>query len=298
MKALPILSQFIIIVIFFSCSGKNNKSDAYGNFETVDVLVSSEMQGRLVSFTAEEGKILKAGEKVGLIDTIQLSLKRDQLIAQHKMSATKYQNIQSQIQVQDEQKQTLLIEKRRLDNLMKDNAAPQKQMDDINGKLGLIDSQIASIKTQNSTVSNELEMLDKQVEQITDQIARCKIINPMDGTILEKYFEPQEIVTPGKTLYKIADIRKMILRAYVSGSQLSQVKIGQVVKVRIDSDKNKMREFKGTITWVSPQAEFTPKIIQTKEERVNLVYAIKVEVPNDGSLKIGMPGEVLLKMEN
>ncbi|HEX2935922.1 MAG TPA: HlyD family efflux transporter periplasmic adaptor subunit [Bacteroidales bacterium] len=292
MKALSILSQFIIVLVIVSCSGNNHKSDAYGNFETVDVLVASEMQGRLVAFNIEEGQQVKAGEQVGLIDTIQLSLKRDQMVAQRKMSSTKFQNIQSQIQVQEDQKKTLLIEKRRLENLMKDNAATQRQMDDINGKVSVIESQIASIKTQNSTVINEVEMLDKQIAQVNDQINRSKIINPIDGTVLEKYFEAQEIATPGKTLYKVADISKMILRAYVSGAELSQVKIGTKVKVLIDESNDKMRELTGTITWVSQQAEFTPKIIQTKEERVNLVYAVKIEVPNDGSLKIGMPGEV------
>ncbi len=292
MKALSTLSQFIIVLVMVSCSGNNYKSDAYGNFETVDVLVASEMQGRLVTFNIEEGQQVKAGELVGLIDTVQLSLKRDQLIAQRKMSSTKFQNIQSQIQVQEDQKKTILIEKRRLENLMKDNAAPQKQMDDINGKISVIESQIASIKTQNSTVINEVEMLDKQIAQVNDQINRSKITNPIDGAVLEKYFEAQEIATPGKTLYKVADISKMILRAYVSGAQLSQVKIGTKVKVLIDESNDKMRELTGTITWVSQQAEFTPKIIQTKEERVNLVYAVKIEVSNDGSLKIGMPGEV------
>jgi HlyD family secretion protein len=288
-------SSIILIVttaILSSCTGNNNKSDAYGNFETVDVLVASEMQGRLISFTAEEGKTIKAGEISGLVDTIQLSLKREQLVAQKNMSATKFQNIHSQIQVQEEQKQTLFTEKKRLENLLRDNAAPQKQMDDIKGKIDVIDSQIASIKTQNSTTQNELEMLDKQIAQISDQINRCKIVNPIDGTVLEKYMEPQEIVTPGKTLYKIADIRKMILRVYISGAQLSQVKIGQKVKVIIDKDTKDSGELEGTISWVSPQAEFTPKIIQTKEERVNLVYAVKVEVINNGNLKIGMPGEI------
>jgi HlyD family secretion protein len=292
MRAISIIIQSTLITGLVACSGNNNKSDAFGNFETVDVLVASEMQGRLISFAAEEGKTMKAGEIAGQIDTIQLSLKREQLIAQKRMSATKFQNIQSQIQVQNEQKRTLLIDKKRIESLLKDNAAPQKQMDDINGKIDVVESQIASIKTQNSTTTNELEMLDKQIAQISDQINRCKIINPIDGTILEKYIEPQEIVTPGKTLYKVADIRKMILRVYVSGAQLSQVKIGQKVNVLIDKDKKESSKLEGTINWISPQAEFTPKIIQTKEERVNLVYAVKVEIRNDGSLKIGMPGEI------
>jgi HlyD family secretion protein len=214
------------------------------------------------------------------------------MVAQRKMSATKYQNVSSQIKVQKEQKQTLLVEKKRIENLLKDNAVAPKQMDDINGKIEVIDSQIESIRTQNNTIGNELDMLDKQIAQVSDQINRCKIVNPIDGTVLEKYIEAQEIVTPGKILYKVADISKMILRAYVSGAQLSQIKTGQKVKVLIDKNKKEFQEMEGTITWISAQAEFTPKIIQTKEERVNMVYAIKVEVKNDGSLKIGMPGEV------
>jgi HlyD family secretion protein len=288
-----ILANSILILI--SCSGKNSKSDAYGNFETVDVMVASEMQGRLVKFTIEEGKNVKAGEQVGLIDTIQLSLKSDQLVAQRNMSATKFQNILSQIKVQEEQKQTLLTEKRRLENLLKENAAPQKQLDDVNGKISVIESQVTSIKTQNSTVINELEMFDKQIAQVKDQINRCKIINPIEGTVLEKYYEESEIASPGKVLYKVADIRKMILRVYISGAQLSEVKTGQKVKVLIDKNKKEKSEMDGVVSWISPQAEFTPKIIQTREERVNLVYAVKVDVPNDGRLKIGMPGEIKWK---
>jgi HlyD family secretion protein len=292
MKLLRIITPFLLVTILLGCSGNKNKSDAYGNFETTDVLVASEMQGRLVSLDIEEGNEVKAGLVAGLVDTIQLSLKREQMVAQRKMSATKYQNVSSQIKVQKEQKQTLLVEKKRIENLLKDNAVAPKQMDDINGKIEVIDSQIESIRTQNNTIGNELDMLDKQIAQVSDQINRCKIVNPIDGTVLEKYIEAQEIVTPGKILYKVADISKMILRAYVSGAQLSQIKTGQKVKVLIDKNKKEFQEMEGTITWISAQAEFTPKIIQTKEERVNMVYAIKVEVKNDGSLKIGMPGEV------
>jgi HlyD family secretion protein len=284
------LSIFSILLI--SCTGNKNKSDAFGNFESTDVLVASEMQGKLVTFTPEEGDTLNVGKIVGLVDTIQLSLKREQLIAQRNISYTKFQNIKAQVDVQEEQKKTLLIEKNRLENLLKDNAAPVKQLDDINGKIKVTDSQISSIKTQNASTESEIEMLSKQIDQITDQINRSKITNPINGTVLEKYIEPQEIVTPGKILYKIADLKKIILRAYISGAQLSQVKTGQKVTVLIDADEDKYKEYQGTITWISSQTEFTPKIIQTKKERVNMVYAIKIEVANDGYLKIGMPGEV------
>jgi HlyD family secretion protein len=281
-----------ILFLIASCSSGNNKPDAYGNFETVEVLVGSEMQGRLVKFTVEEGKVYKAGELVGLIDTVQLSLKRDQLQAQRKASASKISNILSQIEVQEEQKNTILVDKVRAEKLLKDNAAPAKQLDDINGKIKVIDSQIASIKTQNATVISELEAIDKQVMQISDQITRCRVVNPINGTVLEKYVEPTEIAIPGKNLYKIANMDELILRVYVSGAQLSEIKLGQTIHVSIDQSEKENKDLVGIITWISPQAEFTPKIIQTKEERVNLVYAVKVSVKNDGRLKIGMPGEV------
>ena len=292
MKIFNLIGITGLTIAMAACSGNNNNSDAYGNFETNDVLVSSEMQGKLVKFTAEEGETYTAGTQLGQIDTIQLDLKRAQLVAQRSLTNTKFQNITSQIQVQEEQKQTLLTDKKRVQNLLKDNAAPQKQLDDIDGKISVIESQIASIKTQNSAVIDEINMIDKQIAQINDQIRRCKIVNPINGTVLEKYVEQDEIVTPGKTLYKVADLTDMILRVYVSGDQLSHIKLNQKVNVFIDKSKDETSELQGTITWVSPQAEFTPKIIQTKEERVNLVYAIKISVPNKGELKIGMPGEV------
>jgi HlyD family secretion protein len=292
---LKTLTLFISTTFLFSaCSSNNNKSDAFGNFETVEVLVSSEVQGRLIQFSVEEGKTFKSGEVVGLIDTIQLVLKRDQLIAQRNASATKNANIQSQIEVQEEQKRTLLVDKERIERLLKDNAVPTKQKDDIDGKIKVVDSQIASIKTQFTAVNSEVEAMDKQIAQTKDQLSRCKIVNPINGTVLEKYIEPSEIASPGKTLYKIADMDNMILKVYISGSQLSSVKIGQKVNVRIDENNEENKKLEGTVTWISPQAEFTPKIIQTKEERVNLVYAVKVTVKNDGRLKIGMPGEIKL----
>ena len=287
-----LITLITTIFVLSSCSSKNGKSDAYGNFETIEVLVSSEIQGKLLQFSVEEGRLYKAGETVGLIDTVQLALKRDQLIAQRNASATRIGNILSQIAIQDEQKGTLLVDKARTEKLMKDKAVPARQLDDINGKIKVIDSQIESIKTQNSAVVNEVEAFDKQIAQMKDQINRCKIVNPINGTVLDKYIEPSELALPGKTLYKIADMDQMILRVYVSGSQLPSVKIGQKVTVLIDQEKGDNKTYEGIVSWVSPEAEFTPKIIQTKEERVNLVYAVKVTVKNDGNLKIGMPGEV------
>lgn len=292
MKAITSILSLALVIT--ACGGKNKKADAYGNFETTEVMVSSEVQGKIITMNVEEGQDYKAGALMVRIDTIQLALKRDQLVAQRQISATKLSNIQSQIDVQEETRKTILTDKVRIENLVKDQAAPAKQLDDVNGRLKVTESQIASIRTQNASVAAEMVAIDKQIEQVTDQLARCYVHSPLDGSVLERYAEMGEIALPGKVLFKIADMRTMILRAYISGSQLSLVKPGQKVKVVIDEGDSRDRTLDGTITWISPQAEFTPKIIQTKEERVNLVYAMKVEVPNDGSLKIGMPGEVRL----
>jgi len=189
-------------------------------------------------------------------------------------------------------KNTLLIEKRRVENLLKDSAVPQKQLDDLKANLRLVESQIESTGTQRASVSAEMEMVTMQVRQLDDQIKRSIIINPVKGTILEKYVEPFEMVIPGKPLYKIASLDTIILRAYVSGDQLPHISIGKTVEVLIDKDSRENQKLIGKVSWISAEAEFTPKIIQTKKERVNLVYAVKVLVPNNGQIKIGMPGEI------
>ena len=296
MKTLKNLMVFIAILpVVSACLEKGEKSDAYGNFEAREIIVSSEVQGKILKLMVEEGQILPANEVVGLVDTVQPYLKKEQLVAQKYAVSTKLNNIHAQINVQNEQKKILVKEKNRFENLLKDGAATTKQLDDIAGKINLINSQIESIRTQKSTVLSELTAINKQIEQIEDQIKRCKIINPIFGTVLEKYIEPHEIVIPGRAIYKIADLREMILRVYISGNQLSRISIGQKVEVLIDKNERETRVLEGTVSWISQQAEFTPKIIQTKEERVNLVYAVKVHMKNDGSLKIGMPGEVNFK---
>jgi HlyD family secretion protein len=235
---------------------------------------------------------LKKGDTIALVDTVQLALRRDEIIAQKKSSSTKLDNITAQIKVIEEQKKTSQVDKDRLVKLFKDGAATQQQMDDLNGLLAVYDKQVSSIETQNAQVLNEDAAYTKQIAQINDQIKRSLIINPDDGTVLTKYAEASEVVTLGKPLYKIADLSDIYLRIYVSGSQLPQIKLGQKVKVLVDKNEKENKEYEGIITWISSSSEFTPKIIQTKEERVNLVYAVKVKVKNDGTLKIGMPGEV------
>lgn len=290
MKHLIVLT--ITILFLFSCSDNGNKSDAYGNFETIETVISAETQGKILQFNIDEGQKLAAGEKIGLIDTIQLTLKKQQLNAQKAAISTKTGNVLAQIEVLEEQKATLLTEKKRVEKLLKDGAATQKQMDDINGQISIIEKKIQSVRTQNASILSELKAMEMQIKQLEDQIKKSVLTNPVEGIVLEKYVEPYEIAVPGKSLYKIADISELMLRIYVSGSQLPHIKIGQNVEVLVDKTKTENQSFEGEIVWISEQAEFTPKIIQTKEERVDLVYAVKVKVKNNGTLKIGMPGEV------
>ena len=282
----------IIAIVLASCNGSKDLSDAYGNFEVDEIIVSAEANGKLLLLNAEEGKVINNNQLVAIIDTIDYVLKRKQLKAQKRAISSRIENIQSQIDVQKQQKKNLLIDKKRIEKLLKDGAATQKQLDDINGQIDLIDSQIESIKTQNVAVHAELEVVNTQISQIEESINKCKIKNPIKGIVLEKYAEENEITTFGKPLYKIADMHEMILRVYVSGGQLPKISLGQEVEVLIDKDDKTNQKLKGIISWISESAEFTPKIIQTKEERVNMVYAVKIKVKNDGSLKIGMPGEV------
>lgn len=275
-----------------SCNKSDKLSDAYGNFEAVQVTVSSESAGRIHFLNVEEGSQPDSGIVVALVDTTDLYLKKMQLITQKSAVSVKRSNIVSQIEVQQQQKANLTIEKNRVNRLIADKAATTKQLDDINGALDLVDKQVAAIQTQNAGITEEMQVIDRQIAQVNESIYKCYIRNPVKGTVLSKFAEAGEIAVPGRALYKIADLSMMELKVYVSGSQLPGVKIGQQVEVLIDSDKKNNSRLKGTVSWISPKAEFTPKIIQTKEERVNLVYGVKIRVPNDGTLKIAMPAEV------
>jgi HlyD family secretion protein len=223
-----------------------------------------------------------------------LHFNKQQLIASKSTVYSKSENVLSQIKVLQEQLKTTLIEKKRIQNMFAENAATKRQVDEIDGKVSVIQEQIKSVQTQNAPIVNEVKSIDVQIEKINDQIQKSKIINPIKGTVLAKYSEPNEVTAFGKPLYKIADISEMTLRVYISETQLSQIKVGQSVTVKIDAEKE-MKSFPGTISWIASSAEFTPKVVQTKEERVNLVYAVKVNVKNDGSLKIGMPAEMWIK---
>lgn len=288
-KILYIISLPILLL---ACQSDNDTADAYGNFEAETVIVSAETPGKILELNIEKGDKIEAGFSTALIDTVQLHLRLLQLDAQQTAIAAKRQSIQSQIAVFEEQKTNMKINEERIQKMLKDGAATQKQLDDIQGQISVIDKQIANTKTQFTLISKEQEVLEAQKASVTDQLSRCYIKSPVSGTILETYAEQGELTTAGKALFKIADIGELELKVYVSGAQLPHIKLGQQLDVLVDQNATENQHFSGTITWISSEAEFTPKIIQTKEERVKLVYAVKVTVKNDGTLKIGMPGEV------
>ena len=288
------LFTFLILINLVACNKNNDKADGYGNFEATEVTISAEASGKIEYLNLEEGAIVAPNTQVGLIDTIQLYLSKQQLIASKNTIASKSGNVLSQTAVLNEQLKTTLIEQKRIQNMFAENAATKRQVDEINGKVNVLNEQIKSIKTQEAPISNEQKSLDVQIEKINDQIQKCKITSPFQGTVLAKYSEENEITNFGKPLYKLADLTTMTLRVYISEKQLNQIKVGQKVTVKIDTQED-MKSYPGTISWISSSAEFTPKIIQTKEERANLVYAVKVNVKNDGSLKIGMPAEMWIK---
>ena len=288
------LFAFLVLINLVACNKSNDKADGYGNFEATEVTISAEANGKIEFLNLEEGTTLTPNTQVGLIDTTQLYLSKQQLIASKSTIASKSQNVLSQTAVLNEQLKTTLIDQKRIQNMFAENAATKRQVDEINGKVNVLNEQIKSVKTQDAPINNEVKSIDVQIEKIIDQIQKCQIINPFQGTVLAKYSEANEVTNFGKPLYKIADIAEMTLRVYISEKQLNQIKVGQKVTVKIDTQED-MKSYPGTISWIASSAEFTPKIIQTKEERANLVYAVKVKVKNDGSLKIGMPAEMWIK---
>jgi len=287
---------FFLSFILFSCSIGNDKYDATGTFEAEEIIISSEAMGKLISFDVDEGKNIKTNEIVGLIDTTQLYLRKKQLEASIKAILSKLPNISTQLATIEEQIKTAETEKRRIENLVKSNAATSKQLDDANAQINLLNKQYSATKSSltitKQGIQNEVYPLQVQIEQVEDQIQKSIVKNPVGGTVLTRYSKQNELAVNGKALYKIADLSKMTLRAYINGEQLPQIKLGHKVKVFVDKGEAEQKEMEGEIYWISSKSEFTPKTIQTKDERANLVYAIKVKVKNDGYLKIGMYGEI------
>lgn len=293
---------WIMILLFSACQTEEPLADAYGNFETSPVMVGAEANGRLLFLQVEEGQRLIAGELVGLIDTLAIHLQMEKLLANKKALGQKVQEAEPEIQVLQKQKQNLIREQKRVEALLKDQAATTKQLDDIKGQIQVIDQQIAAVQRKtslaNRAILSEKGPVDAQLNLLRDQKQRCFIYNPITGTVVNKLAEASEIKGFGSPLYRIASLDTMTLRAYVTGGQLGNISLGAQVTVRVDGEEGVPRDYSGQISWVATQAEFTPKIIQTKEERVNLVYAIKVRVANDGFLKTGMPAEVWFSPPN
>ena len=298
-RVLVILFCVYTIVVNTSCKNNSTKFDASGTFEAEETIVSAESSGVLKEFKIEEGDRLKAGEYIGYIDSIQLYLKKMQLEAQINSLYSRKPNIPIQLAALQEQLNAAETEQKRFNNLVKEKAATTKQLDDINTQVDVINKQIDALRStlqiSGKGIDNDASSLKLQVDQLSDQLSRCKINNPIDGTVLTKFSMANEIVSTGKALYKIADLSTIILRVYITGNQLSQVKLGQKVNINTDNGKGGFEKTDGIISWINDKAEFTPKTIQTKSERANLVYAVKIKVVNNGQYKIGMYGEIFFE---
>lgn len=292
-------SYLLLIIGLASCGQNGNQYDASGNFEAEEIIISSESTGKILQLNIEEGLVLKTGQSVGYIDTTQLFLRKKQLYYSIRALLAKSPDAASQLSTIQKQIETTTYEKKRIENLLKDDAATKKQMDDLTAQGDLLQKQYNALQTSlvitTRSIQSETLPLKAQIEQLEDQIKKSIIINPMEGTVLTKYAERDEVVTTGKAIYKIADLSAMVMRAYISGDQLAEIKLGQNVNVLVDDVKAGSKKYAGVVAWVSDKAEFTPKTIQTKDERANLVYAIKINVKNDGFLKIGMYGDVMFK---
>lgn len=300
-----------IMLLAVSCKNGGSEHDASGVFEADEVIISSEVSGKILRFDAEEGAILQKGDTAVIIDATAIQLQKEQVEASIQTLPEKTTDVGLQVKLLEDQYKVQLVqlaslekERLRFEKLVKADAATGKQLDDIVGQIDQLTQQMKvtqqQIKvqrnvsgTQNRAILSERSPLQKRVAQLDDQIQRTAVLQPASGTILTKYAQQGEVTAPGKALYKLADLRVLRLRAYVTGDQLAGLKLGQQVKVQVDDGKGGYRPYAGKVTWVADKAEFTPKTIQTKDERANLVYAVKVDVVNDGYLKLGMYGELM-----
>ncbi|AWW00927.1 HlyD family secretion protein [Arcticibacterium luteifluviistationis] len=321
-----ILKLTFLAAVIVGCSGGENDFDASGVFEAKEIIVSSESSGKILELVIEEGTVLTEGQIIGNIDCENLNLQKAQLEASYdaigakrnssgpQVGILKQQLVTQNKQLAAQRQQYLVIEKeqKRLEKLVKAEAVPVKQLDDLNGNLEVLLKQIEAAESQlnvtkqqitsaeqqiaigNRAVMSEEKPMQERIAQMENMIGKCQIQNPQAGTVLVKYAEQNEMTAPGKALYKLADMTELKLRAYLTNGQLAKVKVGQEVQVLIDNGEDGYKELKGVVEWISDKAEFTPKTIQTKDERANLVYATKIKVKNDGFLKIGMYGEVKL----
>ena len=287
---------FLSLLLLISCKSNDTETFASGYFEAVETIVSAQANGSILELNISEGQELTAGEKAGQIDSTQIYLTIRQVQSQKGAVLSRKPDISSQTAVLKEQLIQANRELERVENLYAGQAATQKQLDDARSAVAVLNRQLNAQQTTldktTASVGKETNPLEVQISLLEDQLRKCRIINPVSGTVLVKYVEPSEMAVTGKPLYKIADLSTLILRAYITAGQLSGLKLGQQLIVLIDKGKDKPAEYEGIVTWISSKAEFTPKTIQTRDERSNEVYAVKIAVKNDGFLKIGMYGEI------
>ncbi len=296
MKPVTLLTTLTLSFLLLSCRNNKEDYDATGSFEATEIIVSSQANGRILTFNLNEGDQLLQGQMVGVIDSTQLYLQKMSLLSNARGVRAQQPDIRKQTASIQEQINTLEREKTRVQRLLAYNAANQKQLDDIEAQIDLLQKQLlaltSTLEKSSENISAQSSTLEIQVAQLDDQLEKTRIFSPIAGTVLNRYAEAGELATMGTPLFKIADTDTLSLRAYVTNDQLAQIKLNDEVTVRVDDGDGNMKSYKGKINWISSKSEFTPKTIQTKNERANLVYALKIAVPNDGFLKIGMYGEV------
>lgn len=289
----------IILLNLCSCQNKEDSADAYGVIEATEISISSEANGRLLSFNVEEGKEYREGELLGCIDTMVYFLQIQQLEASIKAALAKRPDMPIQIKALQDKLETLQNEHLRIQNLISAQAASTQKLDEITAEIKITQSQIDAIKstlgTTNTSILEEVEAIRFQKLQLLNGLSKCFLTAPIDGTVIQKYIQENELAYVGKPLYKMADLKNMFIRVYITEDMLSSIRLGGKATVRIDQQNGELKSFEGTVSWISSKSEFTPKMIQTKKERANLVYAVKVSFTNDGSAKIGMPGDVIFK---
>ena len=294
MKRIVYIAAMLVAV---SC-GKESEFDAHGTFEATEVVISSEANGKILDFDVVEGSIVETDKPVGAIDSVQLHLQRKQLLAQHSALLGSRPDVKKQVASLREQIAKHKSELRRVENMLKDGAATQKQYDDIEAQVKILETQLdatlSTLDKNTATINNNLLALEAQIAALDDRISKCRIVSPFSGTVLVKYAQAGELATVGKPLMKVADLDKIYLRAYFTSEQLAKVNLGDEVTVVADFGGDERYNYAGRIEWISSESEFTPKSIQTKDSRANLVYAVKIAVENDGRLKIGLAGEVIL----
>ena len=289
---------YIATLLLIASCGKESEFDAQGTFEATEIIVSAEATGRILCFDVEEGSTVEAGNIVGAIDSIQLHLQRRQLIAQQSALLSSRPDVKKQVASIREEIAKQKSELARVENMLRDGAATQKQYDDIGAHIrileGKLEAALSTLDKNTSSINGNSVAIEAQIAALDDRIAKCRINSPVSGTLLVKYAQAGELASPGKPLMKVANLDEIFLRAYFTSEQLADITLGDAVTVIADFGGDERYSYEGRITWIASESEFTPKSIQTRDSRANLVYAVKISVKNDGRLKIGLAGEVKL----